>query len=85
MYGLQDIIGAAGGLINKLTVISIALAILVFFWGIVKYIFQSDNEKEKGIGKSFMVWGVVALTVMVSVWGIIEFFQLDLDLTNNTL
>ena len=49
----------------------IALAVVLFFWGIVKFIAQDKKEE----GKTMMVWGVIALFVMFSVWGIISFMQ----------
>ena len=48
-----------------------ALALLFFFWGVAKYIWSAGDAKEEG--KQIMVWGVVALFVMSSIWGIIYF------------
>lgn len=47
-----------------------AIALLLFFWGLVKYI-KSEGE-GKGEGKKIMIWGVVALFVMSSVWGLVR-------------
>lgn len=47
------------------------LAILFFFWGITKYIFSQGSESSKMEGKNIMVWGVVALFFMVSIYGIV--------------
>ncbi len=43
---------------------------VVFLWGLVKYMY-SLGEKEKVEGRWLMVWGVVALFVMGSVWGLV--------------
>ena len=52
------------------------LALLVFVWGLVKFIFRAGgDEKAVGDGKNLMKWGLIALFVMVSVWGIIRFMQ----------
>lgn len=48
-----------------------ALALLFFFWGLANFIFHADNEEKRKEGKSVMIWGIVALFVMVSVWGIV--------------
>jgi len=50
----------------------IALAFIAFLWGIVKFM-MSLNGDTKGIesGKGFMVWGLVALFVLFSVWGLL--------------
>ncbi|MEK7477853.1 MAG: pilin [Patescibacteria group bacterium] len=50
-------------------------ALVVFFWGMVKYINSLSSEKDKQEGKQLMIWGVVALFVMVSVWGLVNLLQ----------
>ena len=56
-------------------------AVVVFFWGMVKYIY-SLGEKEKADGRWLMVWGVIALFVMVSVWGLVNILKNTLGLDN---
>jgi len=49
-----------------------ALAVVMFIWGIVKYfILNADEEKKRAEGKQFMIWGIIALAVMLSVWGLV--------------
>lgn len=59
------------GLINPILVLLVALSILVFFWGIVKFIFNSGDEGALEEGKNLMKWGLIGLFVMLSVMGII--------------
>lgn len=50
-----------------------ALAFIFFLWGVFKYFIlggASDETREEG--KKFIVWGIVALAVMVSVWGLVN-------------
>ncbi len=54
------------------------LALLFFFWGLAKFILKADDETAREEGKQVMKWGIVALFVMVSVWGIVAFLQEDL-------
>ena len=77
LTGLGELITATGGLINPLIAILVGVALLVFFWGLVKFVFRLGGDGEKAVdeGKRVMKWGLIALFVMVSVWGIIEFFQ----------
>jgi len=55
--------------------IIIALALLVFLWGIAKFILQSGDEKAVENGKQLMIWGLVCLFCVVSVWGIVKIAQ----------
>ena len=76
MTGIKDLITAVGGLINPLIVILVGAALLVFFWGLAKFIFRvGGDEKAVEGGKRLMIWGLLALFVMISVWGIIRFMQ----------
>ncbi|MBN2094019.1 MAG: hypothetical protein JW740_01460 [Candidatus Zambryskibacteria bacterium] len=58
--------------------IAFTLALLLFFWGVVKYIWSVGTEKEQG--KKVMVWGIVALFVMSSVWGLVAFLRIELNI-----
>jgi hypothetical protein len=74
---LQTIINSLlGTIIQPLFIVLIGLGFLLFFWGIAKYVFaMSKDEKHIADAKNFMFWGVVAITVMISVWGIIQLLQ----------
>ena len=53
-----------------------AMALLVFLWGLVKFIFRvGGDEKAVVEGKSLMKWGLIALFLLVSFWSIITFIQ----------
>lgn len=53
--------------------LAFTLALLYFFYGIAKYIWSEGQGKAEG--KSIMIWGVVALFVMSSIWGLVSFIQ----------
>ena len=70
---LQDLICyLVNGLLSAVIPLIFALAIVIFVWGIVRYVIGADDEKERERGKQFMIWGVIALSVMVSVWGLVH-------------
>jgi hypothetical protein len=48
------------------------LAFLFFLWGMTMYIRGSDDVKKREESKKFIYWGIIGLTVMVSVWGIVK-------------
>lgn len=69
---------------NTLLPIVIGLALLYFFWGLAKFILASGNEDAKETGRRIMLWGIIAFFVMVSVWGIVNFFGDAFGLRNET-
>lgn len=50
------------------------LAILVFMWGVVQYIQGAEEQEKREKGRNFIIYGLVALAVMVSIWGLVHIF-----------
>jgi len=69
--------------VQNLIPLLMTLAVVVFFWGLVKYIANASDEGAKDSGKTLMIWGMIALFVMVAFWGIIGYFQSSLGITGN--
>ena len=56
-----------------------SLSLLVFIWGLVKFISRvGGDEKAVTEGKKLMIWGLIALFIMISIWGILRFFYSSL-------
>ena len=73
------------GLINLFTNIGAriiplmaAIAFLAFVWGVAKYIKSAGSEKDSKDSKNLLIWGIVGLFVMVTIWGIVSFLKSDL-------
>ena len=49
----------------------IAIAVLVFLIGVVRFVGAGDNEELRKSGRDVMIFGIIVLFVMVSVWGIV--------------
>ncbi len=71
---LGGILSTVGQLIGAATPIVVALALVFFFWGLAMFILSSGDEKKKE-AISVMIYGIIALFVMVSIWGIINVLQ----------
>ena len=57
--------------VSVFTTVAGAAALLFFFWGLAQFIAKSDEEQARSEGRRRMVWGVIALFVLVSVWGMV--------------
>lgn len=51
--------------------ILVSIGLIVFLWGILKYVSSGDDEEKRNSGRNFMLYGVVGLFIMVSVWGLV--------------
>jgi hypothetical protein len=77
---LETLLRSVGRLIDIALPIVVAIGLLAFFWGLVKFIFAGAEAKEEG--KTLMIWGLVALFVMVSVWGLVRFIGNAIGITD---
>ena len=68
---ISSLVNSLGDILNLLLPIVVTLALLFFFWGLALFILNADNEEARGKGRSIMVWGIVALFVIVAVWGLV--------------
>lgn len=66
--------------LNSLIYLFITLAIVVFFWGLIRYLWEVGEKKSEGL--QTMLWGVIAIFVMVSIWGIIRLLQSTFRVTS---
>jgi len=80
MNSLNDVISAVGGLISGLTSVALGVALLIFLWGLAKFILKAHDPKENESGKNLMKWGLIALFVMVSYKGIVLLLQGEIGL-----
>jgi hypothetical protein len=78
---LQSLIRFTGDILNMLIPIFIALALLAFFWGLVRYVWGNGTGGKES-ARGIMVAGILALFVMVSVWGIIRLAQNTLGINS---
>ncbi len=73
--GVGGVLTTIGGLLTRIIPIIFALAMIYFFWGVAKYVLAAGDPKAAGEGKSIMIYGVIALAVMASVYGLINILQ----------
>lgn len=71
LNNILQLVNSFRGIINVLIPLVGAIALLYFFWGLAKFILAAGDEEERAKGKQIMIWGIVALFVIVSVWGLV--------------
>ena len=82
---LESLLQLVIGLINIAIPIIISLAVLVFIWGLFMYITNPSEDEKKKEGRDIMIWGVIALFVMFSVFGLVNLLIGTFQLSNATL
>lgn len=61
-----------------------AVAFLVFVWGVARFIRSAGNEKEIKDSKNLLIWGIIGLFVLVTIWGIIAFLSSEFGFGSGT-
>lgn len=66
--------------LNSLIYLFITLAIVVFFWGLIRYLWDVGEKKSEGL--QTMMYGIIAIFVMVSIWGLVRLLQSTFRVTS---
>lgn len=72
---IKDVINSVIGIFGDLIPLLIGAAVVVFLYGVFLFIVKSsagnaDGRKE---GINFMIYGIIGIAVMMSVWGLVAF------------
>jgi succinate dehydrogenase/fumarate reductase cytochrome b subunit len=80
---LKDVINNIfiSGLMKPIIPFLIGLAVIVFIYGVLTLMLSEGGEKKED-GKKFMIWGIVGIFVMISVWGLVNILKETFNLDN---
>lgn len=62
------------GLLNTVVApVIFALSFAVFVWGVLNYfILHGGEEGKREEGRQFVLWGIIGMVVLFSVWGFVN-------------
>lgn len=80
---LGELVSQVPSVLNQIMLLIIGLAVLAFLFGIVKYLFSGSDEAQRKKSKRYMIWGIVGITVMVSVFGLVTLFGSFFGINSN--
>jgi uncharacterized membrane protein YozB (DUF420 family) len=66
----EGLVGRVYSMLSMIVPIIISLALIVFLWGIFLLV-KSNSEKGRADAINIITFGIVALFIMVSVWGFV--------------
>lgn len=67
-------------LITPLFSLLLGAAVVFFLWNMMGIYQKSDQPEELAEVKKKAMWGIIAITVMVSMWGLVNFVTGSLKL-----
>lgn len=57
--------------INPIVALIFSLGMLVFFWGLVQFMWKADSATAWETGGKHIMYGLAGMLIMVAVWGVI--------------
>lgn len=59
-------------ILNPVIYLLFAVALIVFIWGIFQMINGAASEEARSTGRRNIMWGIIGMLIMVSVYGILN-------------
>ena len=80
----NDLFNLIEEILGKLAPMLVAIAVIVLLVAIINYIRAGEEEEKREKAKSLMIYGIIGLFVMISLWGLVAIlsgtFNLDKDI-----
>ena len=68
----DTLFGVISYLVNGAIFAIIGIATIIFMYGVVQYVVAKGDEKQLASGRTYMLYGIIGLVVMVAVWGFVN-------------
>ena len=68
---IAQILGNIETVVRQAIGLLFVVATVVFLWGIINYVIAGGDEKKLENAKSFIIYGLIGLFVMVAMWGLV--------------
>jgi hypothetical protein len=75
---LQAFANSIASLLNAGAILLITATIVVYFYGIASNVFKIGQGEAKSDFSKYLMSGIIALFLMVSIWGVIRVLQYSL-------
>ncbi len=79
----SGLIGRLNEVLNTIVPFIVGLAVFVIFWGIFTYLTEAADEEKRAEAKKFILWGIIGVFMMLSVWGFVNILVNTFSLAKN--
>ncbi len=59
-------------IVNPIITLMVAVAIIIFLWGVFQFIRNADGSEDRKTGGLHILWGAVGLFLMVTAYGVLN-------------
>jgi len=79
---LYSTLDSISGFINRLIPFVIGVAVLVFIIGLIQFVTSGGDEDKRKAARDTIIWGIIIIFVMTSVWGLVNILGSTFSLQN---
>ncbi len=73
--GIGGFILEVNRVINYIVPFLVGLAVLVVIYGVFSFISNAADEEARASAKQFIIWGIIGIFIMLSVWGLVTILE----------
>ena len=81
LEGLTQLVNDVKTAISVAVIVVFSIAVLVFGWGIVKYLTAAGDATKVKDARVFLWWGIIGMFVLAAIFGIITFIGDQIGIT----
>lgn len=71
LTNVTTVIARIQNLINAVIPLLVGIAVLVIVYGVISFITKAADEEARANAKQFIIWGIIGVFIMLSVWGLV--------------
>ena len=86
--GISSVTGLVAFLKDALstaTALILGAAVVYFLWNVFKFVISAGDEEKRKEGQQGIIYGIIGIAVMVSIYGLVNFLTSSAHLTQSTL
>lgn len=72
-------------LLSTATTLILAAAVVFFLWNVFGYVMSAGDPEKRAEKQSGIIYGVIGIAVMVSIWGLVRFITNTANLETSTM
>ncbi|MEW5908046.1 MAG: hypothetical protein AB1643_02615 [Patescibacteria group bacterium] len=69
---IVSIIGQVASIVSLIVPLLIGIALIVFIWGVIRYITAGGDEAKRAEARNTILYGVIGLFAIIAVWGLVK-------------
>ncbi|PCI90344.1 hypothetical protein COB18_01165 [Candidatus Kaiserbacteria bacterium] len=84
MEGREVMSAIVGSIIDPIVLLIFSAGVFMFTWGLLEFLLKVDSPEDRKKGVQHMLWGIIGIFIMATVFGILNIITETLGLGDPT-